>query len=188
MPDGFNMLQQLMGGAENDDPMAMMGRIQRLQKLMNNSNSVGEVSKTNNENKQEIKSDISTQENRHEQMLYTALPFIQQPFRNMVFNMTKFMEVQRILNRKEEDVVINARERNGSFEKDSNSNMDMLQAIKPFLNNNERQQIDMMVKFMNMGSMFNTFTQNNGEQSSENVDNPVDNVGSAVDKVVENDA
>lgn len=165
----LNMLKQLVGGfgggsLDNNsdfDAMGMMNRIQKLQKIMgNNQNTENYSDDKNNKEESEM---LHSKENRMEQMLYTALPFIQQPFRNMIFNMTKFMEVQRIMSRKEEDILLNARERGENVD-EKKSSVDMLQAIKPFLHKNEQQQLDMMVKMMGIGSMLNGFAQNNVEE------------------------
>lgn len=190
---GFNIFEQLMGGmgsgsgseSGNNDPMAMMGRMQRLQKLMNSNSNLSKNSNEESNNKI-VKDELYAQENRQEQMLYTVLPFIQPPFRNMIFNMTKFLEVQRIMNRREEDVVLNAREKSGANHNSNNTPMDMLQAIKPFLHNNEQQQLDMMVKMMGVTSMFNGFTQEYSEKSGDIVDNSVDNGGGSVDNPADN--
>lgn len=171
----FNLLQQLMGGVSggNQDPMAMMGRIQRLQKIMNSNG--------NESSQQEVKKE-NKEENRREQMLYTALPFIQEPFRSGIFNITKFLEIQRVLSRKEEDVLLEAREKGGGNNNgDNNGNpLDMLKAIKPFLHNDEQKQVDMMVRLMGMGSMFGGGNNNGGMDNS--VDNTVDDVDNVMKK------
>lgn len=89
---------------------------------------------------------------RREQMLYSALPFVQEKFRGGIFNLTKILEVQRVLGRKEEDVMLNARE-SGGVSEEGGSPIDMLNAIKPFLHSDEQKQLDMVVRLIGVGGL-----------------------------------
>lgn len=151
MGNGFNM-----GGGENAvDAMAMMNRMERLNKLMGSNENSNGVKDKSEVNRDEGSNNKNFRDFKLADIMYAGLPFVDEPFRKNIFQITKIMEVQNILSRKEEDIILMAREKQGGDNSDNyqDNRLNMLNAIKPFLDTSSKNQIDMMMKVMSISTM-----------------------------------
>ncbi|MFI3175294.1 MAG: hypothetical protein R3Y53_08905 [Bacillota bacterium] len=145
-PDRFNSQQALLGqllGGQNGDTEAMMERMQRMSKLFRSPQAPSDSQAPNLA--------MPRQNKGIEHMLYAALPYIDAPFQKHMLMMSKVFEIQRVMGQREEDVIMEAREK---VENPAERRMQMLQAIQPFLQDGERDQLSQMMKMVQMKDIF----------------------------------
>ena len=82
-----------------------------------------------------------------ENMLFALLPFFDGGQQKNMFMLSKIMELQRIMTKKNDGELLYAREKEENPVLRRNK---MLEAVKPYLPVEERQQLDMMQKIMQM--------------------------------------
>lgn len=145
------MLGQLLGG-QNGDTTAMMERMQRMSKLF--------ASPQSPTTPPEAGFAKSRQSKGIEHMLYAALPYLEAPFQKHMLMMSKIFEIQRVMGQREEDVMMEAREK---VENPSERRMQMLHAIQPFLQDGEREQLSQMMKMVQMKDMLGVATREEKE-------------------------
>ncbi len=93
----------------------------------------------------------TSERSRDENILYSALPFLEEPHRKIFLSLTKCMEIQRIMNRREEDFMIEAREK---VVNPAQRRYQLLDAIKPHLLEEERNQLNMVMQMIQMREVF----------------------------------
>ncbi len=136
------LLGQLLGG-QNGDPQAIMQRVQRMSKLFNNSSSTPQ-----NADAMPTK---TRQGKGIEHILHAALPYLDTPYQKHMFMMSKLFEMQRVIGQREEDVIMETREK---AENPAERRMEMLKAIQPFLQDGEREQLNQMMRMVQMREIF----------------------------------
>ncbi|WP_304507790.1 hypothetical protein [Anaerotignum sp.] len=127
-----------MMGAEGNDALQMIDRIERLRRLLGNA----EVQK---------QQDIQVKENsalespfgstQGENILFAAIPFLDMEFQKNIFVAVRFMELRRVL----EGTKLEAREKQ---EDPVSRRHKMLRAIQPYLATEDKKQLDTMIKIM----------------------------------------
>lgn len=93
----------------------------------------------------------TSEKSRDENILYSALPFLEEPHRKIFLTLTKYMEIQRIMNRREEDFMIEAREK---VVNPAQRRYQLLDAIKPHLLEEERNQLNIVMQMIQMREVF----------------------------------
>lgn len=128
-----------MMGAEGNDAVQMIDRIERLRRLLGNA----EVQK---------QQDIQVKENsalespfgstQGENILFAAIPFLDREFQKNIFVAVRFMELRRVL----EGTKLEAREK--QEDPPGIRRHKMLRAIQPYLATEDKKQLDTMIKIM----------------------------------------
>ncbi|WMI81287.1 hypothetical protein [Anaerotignum sp. MB30-C6] len=127
-----------MMGAEGSDALRMMERIDRLRRLFGN---------TETQKSQEIQTnEASVPESpfgsdRGENILFSAIPFLDLEFQKNIFVIARLMELRRVLDGTKLEV--RERQEDPAFRRHN-----MLRAVRPFLKTEEKAQIDSMLKIM----------------------------------------
>lgn len=127
-----------MMGAEGSDALQMIQRIERLRRLFGN---------TEAQNSQEIQvKEASVPESpfgstQGENILFSAIPFLDLEFQKNIFVVVRLMELRRVL----EGTKLEAREKQ---EDPVYRRHKMLRAVKPFLATDDKNQLDTMLKIM----------------------------------------
>lgn len=130
----MNLLKGLMG-EEGAQAVEMMQRVERLRRIMGNSQTV---------QAQEAKTDEmfgGSEISAQEKIIHAALPYVDRGFQREMYFLSRMLEMQRMMRSggieaREETPQADAEERRSN----------MLQAIRPFLREQEQGQIDMMMK------------------------------------------
>ena len=129
------MLKAMLG-EKGQDALQMIRRMERLQRLMGTP-------------KQEKHANIVSVEkssfrSSKEEMIAAAIPFLDQQFQKEIYVMVRLMEMRRVLQgelleiREKQELPAEVRRRQ------------MLGAIQPFLGQDERQQLEQIVKIMDV--------------------------------------
>lgn len=127
-----------MMGAEGSDALQMIERLQRLRRLFGN---------TEEQKSQDIQvKEASMPESpfgstQGENILFSAIPFLDLEFQKNIFVVVRLMELRRVL----EGTKLEAREKQEDpvFRRHK-----LLRAVRPFLATEEKNQIDTMLKIM----------------------------------------
>ena len=129
-----------MMGAEGSDALRMFERLERLRRLF------GNMEAQNNSQEIEVK-EASVPESpfgrtQGENILSAAIPFLDMEFQKSIFVVVRLMELKRVF---EGTGRLEAREKQ---EDPVHRRNNMLRAVQPFLQTEEKKQIDMMLKIM----------------------------------------
>lgn len=130
---GMEMLSALMG-EQGKDALQMIRRMERLKRLMGTP--VPAEEKTE-------EADLFAR-SRSESMISAAIPFLDQEYQKHLYVMVRLMEMRRVLSgdlleirgKQEEDIHLRRKK--------------MLGAMRPYLGTGERQQLDTIMKMMDM--------------------------------------
>ena len=136
----MELLSALMG-EQGQDAMKMMQRMQRLQRLMGNPPSEEAPKELPNET--EEKPDIFSR-SRRESMISAAIPFLNREYQRDLYIVVRLMEMRRVLN----GAFLETRER--QEEPPRLRQKKLLQAIGKYLPAQERRQMQMLLKMMDM--------------------------------------
>ncbi|WP_313527069.1 hypothetical protein [Anaerotignum sp.] len=135
--DQMKLLSGMMG-ADGSDALRMMERIERLRRLFGNT----EAQKTQEiQAKEASVPDSPFGSTQGENILFSAIPFLDLEFQKNIFVVVRLMELKRVL----EGTQLEAREKQ---EEPTYRRHNMLQAVRPFLPTEEKKQIDTMLKIM----------------------------------------
>ena len=129
------MLTEMLG-EKGQDALQMIRRMERLQRLMGTPN-------------QEKHANIVSVEkgsfrSSKEEMITAAIPFLDQKFQKEIYVMVRLMEMRRVLQgelleiREKQELPVEVRRRQ------------MLGAIQPYLGQEEQQQLEQIVKIMDV--------------------------------------
>lgn len=136
--DQMKLLSQMMG-AEGSDALQMIERIERMRRLFGSA----EEQPQDIQVKETALSESPFGSTQGENILFSAIPFLDMEFQKNIFVIARFMELKRVMQgsqletrEKQEDPVYRRH--------------NMLRAIKPFLATEEKRQIDTMLKVMEM--------------------------------------
>ena len=134
----MEMLSALMG-EQGQDALKMMQRMQRLQRLMGTP--AAKESAPPAEKKEEVELFARS---RNENMIYAAIPFLNREYQRDLYIMVRLMEMRRVLN----NGGLEARER--QEEPPHLRRRKMLQAVQTYLPQEERDQLQNILKMMDM--------------------------------------
>ena len=129
------MLTEMLG-EKGQDALQMIRRMERLQRLMGTSNQEKHANIVSVE-KESFRSD-------KEEMITAALPFLDREYQKEVYVMVRLMEMRRVLQgdllelREKQELPAELRRRQ------------MLGTIQPYLGQEERQQLEQIVKIMDV--------------------------------------
>lgn len=132
-----------MMGAEGSDALRMMERIERLRRLFGNT----ETQKSQDIQAKEASVPTSPfGTTQGESILSAAIPFLDMDFQKNIFVVVRLMELRRVMDGNQlEGSQLEAREKQ---EDPVFRRHNMLRAIRPFLQVEQKQQIDSMLKIM----------------------------------------
>ena len=140
--DQLKLLSQMMG-AEGSDALQMIERIERMRRLFG---SAEEQKPQDLQVKEAALSESPFGSTQGENILFSAIPFLDMEFQKNIFVIARFMELKRVM----EGSQLETRERQ---EDPVNRRHNMLRAIQPFLATEDKRQLDTMLKFMEMRSI-----------------------------------
>lgn len=136
---GMELLAGLMG-EQGKDALQMIQRMERLKRLMGtaqpNQSPVPAV-------KEQEEGDIFAR-SRNESMLSAAIPFLNQEYQKELYIVVRLMEMRRVLS----GGFLQTREK--QQEEPSLRRKQMLHAMRPYLGERERNQLDTILKMMDM--------------------------------------
>ena len=130
------MLSALLG-AQGQDALKMLQRMERLKRLM------GTPLPKPAESRTEIQEN-SFGRNRNENMISAAIPFLDQEYQRDLYIMVRLMEMRRMLS----GGLLEAREK--QEQPPAHRRRQMLGAMRPYLSQEERSQLDTIVKVMEL--------------------------------------
>lgn len=130
------MFSALLGG-QGADALQMIQRMERLKRLM------GTPAAKPAENKIEIQENTFGR-NRNESMISAAIPFLDQEYQRDLYIMVRLMEMRRMLS----GGLLEAREK--AEQPPAHRRRQMLGAMRPYLSQEERSQLDTIVKVMEL--------------------------------------
>ena len=130
------MLSSLLGG-QGADALQMIQRMERLKRLM------GTPAAKPAENKIEIQENTFGR-NRNESMISAAIPFLDQEYQRDLYIIVRLMEMRRMLS----GGLLEAREK--AEQPPAHRRRQMLGAMRPYLSQEERSQLDTIVKVMEL--------------------------------------
>lgn len=135
--DQMKLLSTMMG-ADGSDAFRMMEKVERLRRLFGSAEE---------QKPQDIQvKEASVQESpfgttQGENILFSAIPFLDMEFQKNIFVIARFMEIRRVL----EGSKLETREKQ---EDPVYRRHNLLQAVKPYLAPQDKMQIDTMLKIM----------------------------------------
>ncbi|MGN0136514.1 hypothetical protein [Anaerotignum sp.] len=135
--NGMEMLSALMG-EQGQDALKMMQRVQRLQRLMGPAATPAAPPV---EKKEEVE---LFARNRKENMITAAIPFLNREYQRDLYIVVRLMEMQRVLG----GGLLETRER--QEEPPHLRQRKMLRAIQKYLPTEEQNQMQTILKFMDM--------------------------------------
>lgn len=135
--NGMEMLSALMG-EQGQDALKMMQRVQRLQRLMGPA---ATPAASPVEKKEEVE---LFARNRKENMITAAIPFLNREYQRDLYIVVRLMEMQRVLG----GGLLETRER--QEEPPHLRQRKMLRAIQKYLPTEEQNQMQTILKFMDM--------------------------------------
>ena len=130
------MFSALLGG-QGADALQMIQRMERLKRLM------GTPAAKPAENKIEIQENTFGR-NRNESMISAAIPFLDQEYQRDLYIIVRLMEMRRMLS----GGLLEAREK--AEQPPAHRRRQMLGAMRPYLSQEERSQLDTIVKVMEL--------------------------------------
>lgn len=137
-------LLSAMVGSDGSDAVQMFERIERLRRLFGNT----QIQKSQDiEMKEASAPESPFGSERGENILFSAIPFLDLEFQKNIFVIVRLMELRRVL----EGTTLAAREKQDD---PVSRRHNMLRAVQPFLQPSERTQLDSMLKIMQMKDMF----------------------------------
>ncbi|MFV0315215.1 MAG: hypothetical protein ACK5I7_08950, partial [Anaerotignum sp.] len=137
-------LLSAMVGSDGSDAVQMFERIERLRRLFGNT----QIQKPQDiEMKEASAPESPFGSERGENILFSAIPFLDLEFQKNIFVIVRLMELRRVL----EGTTLAAREKQDD---PVSRRHNMLRAVQPFLQPSERTQLDSMLKIMQMKDMF----------------------------------
>ncbi|MFV0315264.1 MAG: hypothetical protein ACK5I7_09200, partial [Anaerotignum sp.] len=137
-------LLSAMVGSDGSDAVQMFERIERLRRLFGNA----QIQKPQDiEMKEASAPESPFGSERGENILFSAIPFLDLEFQKNIFVIVRLMELRRVL----EGTTLVAREKQDD---PVSRRHNMLRAVQPFLQPSERTQLDNMLKIMQMRDMF----------------------------------
>ncbi|MDD3395280.1 MAG: hypothetical protein EOM28_05735 [Clostridia bacterium] len=135
--DQMKLLTSMMG-AEGSDALHMIDRIERLRHLFGNT----EAPKPQDIQMQEVSAPNSPfGSTAGENILFSAIPFLDVEFQKNIFVVARFLELKRVL----EGTKLETREKQ---EDPVYRRHHMLRAVQPFLAAEDKKQLDTMLKVM----------------------------------------
>ncbi len=128
-----------LAGERGQEAMQMLRRMQRLQRLMGTTQpkEMREVAK-----KQEAPELFAR--NRNENMIFAAIPFLNREYQRDLYLIVRLMELRRVLG----GGVLETRER--QEEPPRLRQKKLLQAVEPYVSEQERRQLHMFMKMIDM--------------------------------------
>lgn len=130
------MLSALLG-TQGQDALKMIQRMERLKRLM------GTHAEKPAETKIEVQENTFGR-NRNESMISAAIPFLDQEYQRDLYIMVRLMEMRRMLS----GGLLEAREK--AEQPPAHRRRQMLGAMRPYLSQEERSQLDTIVKVMEL--------------------------------------
>lgn len=160
--DKMKQVSEMMqsDGKSDTDFFKMVDTVKQIQSIMNfmqdkdadsNSNPTLEAE----EKKEEEALPFST--SRQEHMIHAAIPFLDQEYQKNIYIMVRFMEMKRVMG--QGGVLMESRSKKTEDSKVRQKKL--LHAIRPYLTQNEKKQMDFMIKAMNMKTIIEGQEENN---------------------------
>lgn len=138
----MEMLSALMG-EQGQDAMAMLQRVQRLQKLMGPGPMKKEPAPKTLPGEKKEENDIFAR-SRNENMISAAIPFLNREYQRDLYIVVRLMEMRRVLG----GGLLEARER--QEEPSHLRQRKLLQAVQEYLPAEERNQMQTILRMMDM--------------------------------------
>ncbi len=135
--DQMKLLSTMMG-ADGSDALRMMEKIDRLRRLFG---SAEEQKPQDIQVKESTLPESPFGTTQGENILFSAIPFLDMEFQKNIFVIARFMELRRVL----EGTKLETREKQ---EDPTYRRHNMLRAVRPFLPAQDKMQIDTMLKIM----------------------------------------
>ncbi len=151
--DSINALSSLLGSGINTQNigniMQMMEVMKKASAIFNMFNNTSNISKEENRY-EEPKKDIFAA-SKNAKVINAAIPFLDKEYQKGLSVALKFMEMKKILSSPNN---ISAQNKDESIKNINERRKDMLKALKPYLNVEEQNEVDIVIKAIEMKSFF----------------------------------
>lgn len=145
--DQMKLLSGLLG-EQGADALQMIGRIERLNRLLGKPETEKQPDQVHVPEIQSSERPESIfNHTKDENILFAAIPFLDLEYQKNIFVAVRLMELQRVMG----STLLETREKQ---EAPAFRRHKMLQAVRPYLANAERAQLDRMLKMMDIKEVF----------------------------------
>ncbi len=127
------------------DFIKMADTIKKFQTIMNGAEK-NRLPSSSAKELEEEETNLPFTMNRQEHILQAAIPFLDQDYQRNLYVVVRLMEMKRVLD--QEGVILESRSR--KVDDTRIRQKKLLNAVRPFLSNDEKNRIDWMVKMMDM--------------------------------------